>query len=1762
MVQTRPSPTLSDGYLQLFPVGKEQDQTVFERFCQHRLPPFEVAAALRNENRILTHLNGCGAPHLHEAELNADDSRTLLRTQCRMPLNEISPLQLSLSQRLKIAVSMARALCLIHERDVLHLALRPSTFLFSADFEQAVILDFSSARHVPKDVVGLASFRPVMADPHFLAPEQGYQFSHTLDRRTDLYAFGCVLSWLFSGETPFHWLNEDSAIGYAQIAQPLMIDIKLGVSEEADERIERVSTALSAMLSALLEKEPTDRYQSCPGVLADLQALLEYQLEHGTFCIREQDCSDHLYIPQRLYGRDAKTQILMQAFQRVAKGPSEALLIAGYSGVGKSALVNELRLPVLQSNGLFVAGKFDQYRGSTPYSAIEQAFSHFVHALLALPDVEVALWRDRLNDALQPNAQVLIDILPDLGYLLGPQQTPAPLGAEEQQNRFNRVFLQFVREICTAHKPLVVFIDDLQWADLASINLLRLLMMDTENRYCLLLGAYRDNEVDDRHPFVRILQDLKLETSRLSQIELMPVSPQALCELMGDTLALSLAQVHSLSELVYRKTAGNPFFFRQFLHELYQQGLLVFDYGENHWCWSESDIERQASTENVIDLMIAKIGRLPQKTQHALMQASCIGGRFPVDLVTEVHTADTAMDAILQPALDMGLILRVESAQGGPCNGVLSFLHDRVQQAAYTLLDKQERMQLHHRIGCMLLDRSAGMNGDIADNRCFELVSHFNCALTLLTDQQCQQVMELNLQAAKKAKSTSAYKAAIEYLGYFFELAELSGSVSESALFDAKLERLECLYLAGEYDCAEQLRPALEGFEGSTDQKARLHVVLITQYTRMGQLDKAISQAQCALADLNYLIPAEPTMDDVGAAIESVQRLLTETPFNQLSKKTPITNPQTLHQLDILIAMQPCCYNSGSLLFPLTILGLLRLTLTEGNSQHSSYVYMMYGLMCTKVLKDYDTAFEAAKYSRIVGEHFPASPLVEGRLQMMLSNFVLPWQQPLTLSSNVRDAAYHRCLEQGDYYWGVHAYIFGFYADLMVCTSIDTLLHRMEQVSATCEKIKQPAQVYLSTLQCNLLKVLSGELDNQHSLDHVPGYEAEAQEYYVATNYMCGRYDRLLGRLLQGYLFGNYEEALNVSLSEDLIPADLDEGIFHEAVYTQFNLLTVLALKQVRPEAVSARWQDWFDKNWPLLQRWYAMNPDNFAPGFYLVSAELAVLEGQELNALGAFEHAILSARDGGFALWQALANERMGKFRNSRQQDTLGKAYLEESISLYQRWGAGAKAAELECFIRTINPEHVISAGHRYDWHLISTATQELSRLLDVDDLAHRMLSWSTKATGAQRAALYTWTDQGWSLDNLLQEGVAVDTRTDVSVIPEAMLNYCRNSQSFLLLDDAVNIGDFVLDPYVTLSGCRSVLLIPLYHHDQLLSVLHLDHSDTRNLFTAQRLSVLELLSSQFASSYHNSVLYGQLQAHNAVLENVVQSRTVELRQKSDHLQSVLDALPIPYVMTREDGSLVECNALFMRHFGLTHNVLEGTCVGALYADPKDRKRMLEELAEQGQVIGFECELQTLQGERCWGLFSATYIDVNDERRIFAAVSDISERKALEHQLQEQANTDPLTGVYNRRGLMGLGNQLRSVSGDKPLCIAMIDLDHFKHLNDTYGHVAGDQVLKAFTAAVQQELREADLFGRLGGEEFAVILPGQNLERAASVLERIRMMTEMLVVEFEQRKMGLTMSAGLACWSKGESMTDVLGRADLRLYDAKQSGRNQIKAD
>lgn len=1730
-------------------------ETLIRKFPPH-LASFEIQQLIRRETNCLQQLQGNGAPTLKD---NTGERHLNLQSKTQRSLADIQPDTLTPLQRIKIAAALAKAVSEVHRHNLIHLAIRPGIFRLNQALDYAELLDFTSAEPLSDETPGINASRPHLACPHYLAPEQGHQFTHTLDTRTDLYSLGIVFYWLMEGSPPFIQNEQVEEISYAHIALDVPQPTAL-----ADASHTAHCQALFRVTETLLSKEPAQRYQSATALYKDLDYLLHTPPEQlDQFQPAQDNVPDRLFIPDKLYGRDAETHALLEAFHRVEQGPSEAMLVAGYSGVGKSSLIHKIRTPILRSNGLFIWGKFDQYQSASPYSAIAQAFNRFIRNLMTLPAEQVNHWRETLNTTLHPNAQVLIDVVPELGRLLGPQQPPSPLGPDEQQNRFNATFLQFVNTVCTRHKPLVIFIDDLQWADRASINLLRLLLSDEDSQYCLVIGAYRDNEVDTRHPFMQMLNGLEQE--HIQHISLQPLQPRDLEALIADTLQQPQTQVQPLAALVHEKTLGNPFFFRQFLQELAQAGLLRFSHRQQRWLWTMDAIKQREITDNVVTLMVGKINRLPPRTQTLLQQAACIGASFDRTLIEAMHPGDECEHA-LQAALSAGLLYaetqQTAEAEGHSQPNRLRFLHDRVQQAAYSLIKPDDRPLLHHRIGCLLLDNTSQ---DDWPEHSYTLLTHLNKAHALLTPDETQTVAQLNLIAAERSRDATAYALAVDYLDNFFRLhgavTQKSDPKGKDQTLHAGLMRLECLYLAGEYDEAEQYKASLQTRCSEQDDRIRLQTILITQYTRFGELDRAIAEGLKGLEQLGNPLPANPDMDTVGMTIGQVQQLLQDHPFATLAEQPAIEDPRILAILELLMAMQPCCYNSGSLLFPLTILELLRLTITEGNSTHSSYVFTMYALLCTKVLKDYPTAFEAEQYSRVVGKHFPANPLVEGRLRMMRANFILPWQKALKISSEERVQAYHACLEQGDYYWGVHAHIFGFYADLLCTENLDTLGQTTQALVTTCRKIKQPSQVYVSQLQCNLLDSLQGKLSHQHNLDHQPGYEAEALSHYQATNYMCGKYDRMLGRLVQGYLFGNYQQAIEIALSEDLTPADLDEGIFHEFFYTVFNALSLLALQQ-NDVPLTQHQERWLNTALSRIQQWETLNPETFEPAARLIDAERAVISARVSNVCALYESAIEAAEYAAFPLLQALANERMGHFRARRGQIGLSQAYIEESARLYSAWGAHAKAADLQHYLRTLTQTDQISTAANIDWNTVIRASQQLSRPLDPNALQQQLIERITHVTGAQIVSLYRFeSGPGWTLTASNQHHENANDRQH-SIGPESVLNYCMHSAASLLIKDACHEGGYILDPYITQVKTRSLLGLPMILDGIPQGVVLLEHRTTPGLFTTHQASVVELLLAQYLISDSNTQLYQQLESQNLRLEEEVSARTQELQRKTEHLEAILNALPLPYAVTRKDGSLIETNALFRNLFGLQQSSADsmdkGINVLDLYDSALDRQRLLNSLQEPGDIAHIECELKHPQGHAFWAQFSSTLLQLKSDEVIFSAISDISERIAKEQLLHKQATTDPLTSILNRRGFLQLANDLYSRGHHSQCILAMLDLDHFKDLNDTFGHSAGDEVLRCITTIVNQRLRDTDLFGRIGGEEFVIVLSEVTYQQAQVILERIRHEIAATHYRYKDKVISVTASIGATRWKAEETVEQVQERADRALYQAKDSGRNQ----
>lgn len=1730
-------------------------ESLWKRSWSNYTENFQNLAARKNEQQCLQLLQGKGAPTINSDEVS--DNSIYLNSSLINQLSNLNLSLLSFQQKLLIARAITKTLSEIHANHVFHFSLRPSCFLLDESLKKAELIDFGSAQVFPRDSSGISAFYPDNADQQFLAPEQSHLLGETVDSRTDLYSLGCVFVWLFTEQSPYFELQNDNEIGYAHVSRKINYRRQLKVPD-----CEGGKENLIVLLDGLLEKEPNQRYQSSIGVLCDIEAMLHTPDKILTPDRESKLLSERLHLPNKLYGREKETRLLKDAFTRVSQGPSEVILIAGYSGIGKSSLVEGIRQSVLISDGLYLSGKFDQYQRDVPYRAIQQALSQLIRHILSLPQEDLDFWKQKITDVLSPNAQVIIDILPELGELLGPQPALPQLGPEEQQNRFNRIFIDFIRVICTSYRPLVFFIDDLQWADMASIQLLHLLLSDQRSQYCLILGAYRDNEVDEKHPFNQMLMSLERKELRLQQLNLPPLSQQILQLICADTLRCSKDKVGRLSELIYEKTGGNPFFFRQFIQELYLRRLLEFDSEFKKWRWSTDQIRLQNITDNVVDLMTSKLKRLPEETKILLEQAACIGSSIEINMLDSLNNRDTKLKTLvlLRPALHTGLLVELlQKDVSKNSNHSVRFLHDRVQQAAYSQISESVRKETHLSIGKLLLEDVANDKAK-KDDKCFEIVSHLNRVHDLLSVELKNTLIELNLLAAKKSKASTAYSTSISYLNQLFELASDKKNNNEAIFKEASIEKLESLYLSGSYEEAELYYSQLNSLDFSNEEKVHLHVILITQYTRFGELDRAIEQGVIALNEQHCYIKAD--MESLQQALYMAQKELQSTPFKELVNKEVISEENVIFTVNILMAMQPCCYNSGSMLFPMTILKLLELTHEHGNSAYSSYIYMMYGLLCTKVLKDYETAFEANHYSQLVSLNFDKNPLLEGRLSMMRSNFIMPWQRPLQKSAELREIAFQQCFEQGDYYWGVHAYIFGFYADLVCSSSVDSLLQNVEKVIGICLEIKQPAQVYLSCLQRNLLHIFQGRLDNTLTLDHEIGYEDKAYDFYDKTNYMCGKYDRLLGRLLQGYLFANYEQTLSVTLAKNLAQNELDEGIFHEAIYTQFNILSILALKQIKPSAITSHYQEWLEQALAKCQSWYDLNPYNFSCGYFLIKAELSILAGDQIKAFSWFEQSIQASAKAGFALYQAIANERAGIYRRKLNQNTLANGYIDQAKNLYSKWGAHAKSSELERNLIDNNHSPIRSVSQHFDWHSVLSASQEISQPLVLKELINQMLKQVTTMTGAQNVSLYKHREGCWQLSAFCEKGDINTSLDKEQLIPNSILYYTLNSQKIRVIKDASQDHEYMFDDYVLHKGVKSVLCLPLFVHDKLVGTLYLEHNETTNLFTEQKVQTMELLAGQFAISYQNATYFQKLEKHNEELEAAVEDRTLQLNLKNQHLEVILKAMPVPFGITMLDGSLIQGNSLLFDCLEISKDKVKAVNVNQFYVDKKDRKYMVAQLKKGDGVTEYECEMQTYLGKPFWALLSVTEITLDFGVGMFVTITDISDRKEKEKTLKHQALTDPLTGAQNRRAFIRNANKVRAREQHSPVYVAMLDIDHFKRLNDTYGHSAGDVVLKQFTKYVQAHLRENDIFGRLGGEEFGVILINIETNEAEFVVKRISKLVEKMTVIYEHQEIHFTVSIGLTSWRQKESLDNAQNRADSLLYEAKQKGRNRVVSD
>ena len=1373
---------------------------------------------------------------------------------------------------LELALQLAGVLASLHQQHVIHRDINPTNMVVSAGSRHVTVVDFDLATKV----VGLASSETQPGELQwtlpYIAPEQTGRMSRPVDHRADLYSLGATFYELLTGLPPF--VSRDPVeLVHAHLARP---PVPPAFANPAVPRL------LSDLVLKLLAKMPEERYQSAEALLADLLEARRRQARGplNPFELGRVDLARQLTFPQRLYGRERELARLREALERVRLGPSEGVLLVGEPGLGKSALVRELRRRAAPGD-LVLEGKFNQLQGNGPYEAFVEALRGLVPLLREQPPRVRDTWRRRLIDALGAHGRVLTDIIPELEELVGPRPPLPPLEPVEAAARLRLVFQAFVRALAAAGQVLVLFLDDLQWADPGSLQLLKALATDAESRRVLLVGAYRPRKVGPDHPLTALLDQLRaLGAMPVRTLELAPMDLPSLTALCADTLRCDAERARPLAELVLRKTAGNPLFITRFLRLLHQSGLLAFDVEHGTWEWDVARLETVEVTENVVELMMATIRRLPERAQRALMAAACLGDRVELWLLRAlVEDAAPALWSLLREGL---LVPERNGARHPRGDGaadaealasaaVYRFAHDRVRQAAYSLLSRDERRRLHHEAGRQLL---RGASGGVLDERLFAVVDHLHRGLPRPGGEvEGWDLAELHLRAGLKAKGASAFGTArVYFLRGIALIPRVQWPSRRELVFRLHKEAAECAYFSSDPTLAGELvRTALE-YATSRVEQVDLRDVQVLALLMSGDFAGALRCGHEGLRVLGVELPEGDAMDAALAAeLAEAEASLGGRPVAALLGAPRMEDPERLACVRLLSDLTIPAYFLDTRLFALLNTRALNLTLKHGNSAWAPSVYGCHGMMLSS--RGDATAGHAFGRLGVTLARRNGDPRQESRALMSLAVNLNHWKSPLRTTLPLLRRAVTTGVASGDLQFASYAITTSVATELATGAELARVQSSVEGTLAFLRRGGVPGVDDIPLTCRQALRALQGHTRWPPRFDD----DDFNEQTYLANPTRTGmnRYLYATLRLMVAYLLGDTDEALR--MSDAALPhASSVGGFYSVAEHNLFTSLALAARASAGPESHAGDLER-IAENQRRLGAWARDCPENFRHKHQLVAAEVARVEGRMLEAMALYDGAIDGAHAEGFLHEEALAHELAGRCYRALGRERFAALHLRAALEAYTRWGAWAKVSLLEEEFPDLKPvggrpwsgpASMTSTrsvpGASLDLLSLLKASETLVGEVVLDRLMEKLMAVCLEAAGATRGALVL--DERDSLivraQGAVSEPVSLEHTplASASAVPATVVQHARNTGTTLVLVDAAHQGRFTHDPCVVRRAVKSALAVPIQRQARTVGVLYLENDLVTRAFTPERVGVLRALSSQMAISLENSQLFEQL--------------------------------------------------------------------------------------------------------------------------------------------------------------------------------------------------------------------------------------------------------------------------------------------------------------
>ena len=1506
---------------------------------------------------------------------------------------------MDIAQFLRLAIRIAAALSDVHSRGLVHKDIKPANILVNATGDQAWLTGLGMASHLPRERQSGQISEYLVGTLAYMAPEQTGRMNRSIDSRSDLYGLGVTFYEMLTGTLPFT-ASDPMELAHCHVARR---------PTPPCENVSDVPRAVSAIVMKLLAKTAEERYQTAVGLESDLRRCLtewEARRRIDEFPLGEHDTSDRLLIPEKLYGRESTIDALLAAFDRVvAGGKPELVLVSGYSGIGKSSVVNELHKSLAPPRRLFASGKFDQYKRDIPYATLAQAFQCLVRRLLGNSEADLALWRDALRDALGPNAQLIIDLVPELELVIG-RQPPAPdLPPQDARRRFHVTFRRFIGVFARPEHPLALFLDDLQWLDAATLDLLEDLLRGPEAappdaarpgaapsdlRHLMLIGAYRANELTSAHPLRQKLEAIQAAGANVVEITLAPLEAEHIQQLISETLRCGTERAAPLARLVHEKTGGNPFFANRFIASLAEEGMLTFDHDAARWSWDLGRIQAKGYTDNLVDLMIGKLTRLNSATRSAVQQLACLGNGAAVATLSPVYDmTETQTHSLLEEAVRADLLARRKDSY--------YFIHDRIQEAAYLLVAESLRAQTHLRIGRLLV---ANTPPEQRDEAIYEIVNQLNRGAPVITsDEEREQLAELNLIAGKRAKTATAYGSALNYLAADAALLPVDCWERRYPLvFATEVTRAECEFLTGDLAAAEERLAMLSLRAANLVDKAAVACLRTALYTTLTRADRAVEICVEYLREAGVACSPRPTDEEVSAEYESLLGQLEGRSIEALFDLPLMSDPGWRATMEVLTELSAPAYFVDANLWCFGLLRMANLSAEHGNCDGSCYAYGHMNMVVGGRFGNYRAGSRFGQLSLDLLEK-KGLERFKARVYHAYGCVVIPWTQHIRAGVSLLRRSLETALETGDQTHAAYAHCMLVSNRLNSADPLADVQREAESALEFAQKSHFGMMVEIATGQLAFIRAARG-LGSKFGSFCDDGFDKGRFEQHLEASLPLTECWYWVRRLQVRLYAGDYRQAVAAAAKvRPLLQAT--SGLFEEADY---HFYAALARAAASDSATPDERREHFralSEHHKRLALWEENCPENFADRVALVGAEIARLEGRELEAEHLYEQAIRAARDQGFVQNEGLAHEVAARFYAARGFEAFEDLYLRKARHCYQRWGADGKVRQLvELYPRLKENEPALdsqgtsgAAIEQLDLATVLKVSQAVSGEMILDRLLDRLMRAAIEHAGAERGLLIALRG-----DELQIQALATASEADVTVrlwdsdsigaaLPHSLVRYAMRTRETVILEDASSENLFSADPYLVEHRARSVLCLPLINQGNLIGALYLENSLAPRVFGPARIAVLKLLASQAAMSLENTRLYR------------------DLAQREAKIRRLVDANIVGIFIWDLEGTILEANDALLRMVGyeradLVSGRLRWTDLSVTQWLGRDRQELAGELERTGSLQPFEWDYIRKDGTRVPVLLGAASFEGDNQGVAF--VLDLTERKRAEQALRQ----------------------------------------------------------------------------------------------------------------------------------------------------------------